>query len=419
MDFGMGGTVSSRRCRACGAPLRHVFADLGTSPLANAFLSGDQLDRMEPHYPLRAYVCADCLLVQLEQFETPQNIFSEYAYFSSYSASWLDHARHYAQYAISRFGLTAASQVVEVASNDGYLLQYFKQSGIPVLGIEPAENVAKVAQSRDIPTRVEFFGKRSAQQLSEQGVQADLLVGNNVFAHVPDVNDFVAGLALLLKPGGTITLEFPHLLQLIAESQFDTIYHEHFSYYSLLSASSVLQRHGLEVVDVEELSTHGGSLRVFAMHANRAGANKTVRPASLLARERECGLDRMETYLAFEKRVRAAKRSLLRFLVDAVEQGRSVVGYGAPAKGNTLLNYCGIRTDLIEYTVDKNPYKQGRYLPGTRIPIFPPERIAQTRPDYVLILPWNIRDEIVSEMADIRGWGGRFVVPIPQTTVLK
>lgn len=411
--------MSSRCCRACKAPLHHVFADLGASPLANAFLAADQLDRMEPHYPLRAYVCGDCLLVQLEEFETPQHIFTEYAYFSSYSDTWLDHARRYAQYAISRFGLTAASRVVEVASNDGYLLQYFKQRGVPVLGIEPAENIARAAQSRDIPTRVEFFGKRTACQLAAEGMHADLLVGNNVFAHVPDINDFVAGLALLLKPSGTISLEFPHLLRLIAESQFDTIYHEHFSYYSLLSASSVLQRHGLEVVDVEELPTHGGSLRVFAMHASRAGASRTARPALVTAREREAGLDQVETYLKFDKRIRAVKRSLLRFLVDKAEQGKSVVGYGAPAKGNTLMNYCGIRSDLIEYTVDKNPYKQGRYLPGTRIPIFPPERIAQTKPAYVLILPWNIRDEIVAEMASIREWGGQFVVPIPQTRVLK
>jgi len=395
-----------------------VFADLGNAPLSNAFLAADQLDRMEPFYPLQAYVCGSCFLVQLEEFETPQNIFHEYAYFSSYSESWLDHARRYAEMAIARFGLGPSSQVVEVASNDGYLLQYFKRAGIPVAGIEPAANIAKAAEERGIPTVVVFLGKQAASRIAGSGIRADLLVGNNVLAHVPDLNDFVAGLAILLKPEGVLTLEFPHLMRLMAESQFDTIYHEHFSYFSLISASRVLGRNGLEVFDVEEVPTHGGSLRVYAMHGASRAESRSPRVEELLALERAAGLDRVETYCEFNAQIKAAKRSLLRFLIDAHEQGKSVVGYGAPAKGNTLLNYCGVRTDLLEYTVDRNPYKQGRYLPGSHIPIFAPERIAETKPDYVLILPWNIRAEIVSQMGRIREWGGRFVVPIPRVEVL-
>ena len=410
--------MTSSACRACGTALKHVFADLGNSPLSNAFLSADQLNRMEPYYPLRAYVCARCYLVQLDEFETPEKIFHEYAYFSSYSESWLAHARRFAESAITRFGLGRGSRVVEVASNDGYLLQYFKQAGIEVTGIEPAANVAAVAQERGIATLVEFLGEKTARRIAAGGVLADLLVGNNVFAHVPDVNDFVAGLAVLLKPGGTLTLEFPHLLRLMAESQFDTIYHEHFSYFSLMVAGSVLRRHGLEVVDVEELPTHGGSLRIHVVHAAAAGSRRTARPEELVARERAAGLDRVETYLAFDEQAKAAKRALLRFLIDAKDQGKSVVGYGAPAKGNTLLNYCGVRTDLIAYTVDRSPHKQGRYLPGTHIPIFAPERIAETKPDYVVILPWNIRDEVVAQMSCVRDWGGKFVVPIPRAEIL-
>jgi SAM-dependent methyltransferase len=394
-----------------------VFADLGSSPLSNSYLNEEQLDRMEPFYPLKAYVCDSCLLVQLEAFETPTNIFHEYAYFSSYSDSWLQHCREFAESTVSRFGLRRDSLIIEAASNDGYLLQFFRQAGITVLGIEPAANVAKVAENRGIPTIVQFLGKETALAIVERGHRADLLIGNNVFAHVPDLNDFIAGLAALLKPEGVLSLEFPHLQNLIAECQFDTIYHEHFSYFSLLAASKALSRHGLEVFDVEQIPTHGGSLRVFAAHAAAARPRLTDRPARVLDHEAKAGLHRITTYLSFDVEIQAAKRSLLRFLIEARENGQRVVGYGAPAKGNTLLNYCGIRRDLVDYTVDRNPYKQGRYLPGSHLPIFAPERIDETKPDYVLILPWNIREEIVSQLGKIRSWGGRFVTPVPRVHV--
>jgi len=413
-----GGTVIYPVCRACGACLEDVFVDLGNSPLSNAFLSADQLNQMEPYYPLRAYVCRCCFLVQLEAFETPKNIFEEYAYFSSYSDTWLDHAHRFAKMAIERFSLQAMSHVVEVASNDGYLLQYFKRAGMTVSGIEPAANVAKVAEEKGIPTYVEFLGEQTARCLYARGVRADLLIGNNVLAHVPDLNDFVAGLHLLLNRAGVMTLEFPHLLSLMAETQFDTIYHEHFSYFSLISATEIFRRHGLEIFDVEELPTHGGSLRIFVSHKESAADRKTSRPESIRARERAAGLNDIECYRAFDSRVRAVKRNLLRFLIDAREAGKTVIGYGAPAKGNTLLNYCGIRADLLDYTVDRNPYKQGRYLPGTHVPIFSPEKIAETKPAYVLILPWNIREEVMAQVAYIREWGGQFVVPIPRVEVL-
>ena len=405
-------------CRSCGAPLTHIFADLGASPLSNSFLRFDQLNRMEPFYPLVAYVCGNCFLVQLLEYETPHRIFNEYAYFSSFSDSWLNHARHYAEMAIARFGLSQVSRVIEVASNDGYLLQYFKAAGVGVTGIEPAANVAKEAERKGIRTIVEFLGAATARDIVEQVGQADLVAGNNVLAHVPDLNDFIDGLAVLLKPSGVLTLEFPHVLRLIAEGQFDTIYHEHFSYFSLAAAATALARHGLQVFDVEELPTHGGSLRVYAAHGPHARELRTVHPEQLLARERAAGLDQLGAYSAFDVKVRAAKRSLLRFLIEEREQGKTVVGYGAPAKGNTLLNYCGVRTDLLDYTVDRNPYKQGLYLPGTHVPIFGPEKIAETRPDYVLILPWNIRDEIIGQMAHIREWGAKFVVPIPRVEVV-
>jgi SAM-dependent methyltransferase len=410
---------SSPACRACGKALEHVFADLGSSPLSNSYLNAEDLDKVEPFYPLKAYVCDSCFLVQLEAFETPQKLFQEYAYFSSYSESWLRHCRQYAEMAISRFGLERNSLVVEVASNDGCLLQFFRQAGIPVLGIEPAQNVAKAAEGRGIPTVVEFLGRQTGASIAHRGHAADLLVANNVLAHVPDLNDFIAGLAALLKPQGVLTLEFPHLQRLIEGSQFDTIYHEHFSYFSLLAASAALRRHGLEVFDVDEIGTHGGSLRVYAAHASCARQHMTRKPSLLMEGERNAGLDKLATYSSFHSRVKAAKRALLSFLVKARGEGRTIVGYGAPAKGNTLLNYCGIGTDFLEYTVDLNPYKQGRYLPGTHIPVFAPEHISDTKPDYVLILPWNIRDEIVGQMRHIRSWGGRFVVPIPRPEVLE
>jgi len=410
--------MTALQCRSCGASLSQVVADLGSTPLSNAFLSEEQLGRREPSYPLKAYVCGHCFLVQLEAFEPPEKIFQEYAYFSSYSESWLEHCRRYARMAIERFGLGPQSQVVEIASNDGYLLQFFRDAGVPVLGVEPAQNVARVAVQRGVPTVVQFLGRATGAAMAGRGQRADLLIGNNVLAHVPDLNDFVAGRPALLKPQRVLTLEFPHVRELIAHSQFDTIYHEHFCYFSLLSASGALARHGLEVFDVERIPTHGGSLRVYAAHRAAAQKRLTAAPAELLAAERAGGLDDVATYGAFEARAREAKHALLRFLIEAREKGKRVAGYGAPAKGNTLLNYCGITRDLLEYTVDRNPYKQGRYLPGTHLPIFAPERIGETKPDYVLILPWNLREEIVAQLAYIRQWGGRFVVPIPSVEVI-
>jgi SAM-dependent methyltransferase len=410
--------MRQRTCRFCQAPLSESFADLGMSPLSNAYLTADQLGAMERFYPLHAWVCGSCFLVQLEEFESPEHIFGDYAYFSSYSDSWLAHCEVYSRMAIERFGLGRSSQVVEVASNDGYLLQYFRNAGIPVLGVEPAANVAKAARDKDIPTEVCFLSADTAGALAARGVAADLLVGNNVFAHVPNLNDFTEGLRTLLAPQGVLTLEFPHLLRLIQENQFDTIYHEHFSYFSLCTARRVLAVHGLEVFDVEELPTHGGSLRVYACHAEAAAKRMTPAADRLAAREEAAGLHTLTAYSRFAEQVRATKRALLRFLLEAREQGRRVVGYGAPAKGNTLLNYCGIRGDLLDYTVDRSPHKQGKFLPGTHIPIYPPERILETRPDYVLILPWNLQQEILTQMRAVLEWGGRFVVPIPRVKVL-
>ncbi len=402
-------------CRFCSTPLARTFCDLGMSPLSNAFIKPGDAHRMEPFYPLHTYVCTNCFLVQLEQFETPANIFSDYVYFSSYSDTWLVHSREFAEYAVREFGLNANSLVIEAASNDGYLLQYFKKAGIPVLGIEPAQNVAAAALAKGIPTVTEFLGVQSAQKLAADGKRADLLIGNNVFAHVPDLNDFAAGLHTLLKPAGVLSLEFPHLLQLMQNNQFDTIYHEHFSYFSFGTALRVLAKHGMTVFDVEELSTHGGSLRVYA--SPDAARRPTPRVQKMLDCERTAGLDKAATYAAFAEQVKTTKRALLHFLLDAKDAGKSVVGYGAPAKANTLLNYCGIRTDFIEFTVDRSPHKQGLLLPGTRIPVMHPDRIFERKPDYVLILPWNIKDEIIGQMAGIRDWGGQFVVPMPRPTV--
>ena len=409
--------MTALTCRFCNEPVSRQFADLGVSPLSNAYLRGDQLDLMEPFYPLTVFVCERCFLVQLPAVETPENIFSDYAYYSSYSESWLEHARRYCAAMRERLGLGAKSQVIEIASNDGYLLQYFAQAGVPVLGIEPAANVAEVARTKGVETIVKFFGVGTGAELAAAGRQADLLLGNNVLAHVPDINDFVAGLRVALKPNGTITMEFPHLMRLMIGNQFDTIYHEHFSYFSLLTVRKVFAAHGLTVFDIEELPTHGGSLRIYAAHAHVAEVRPSV--AALEARELEFGLDRIDTYLRFAEQVRQTKRSLLQFLIRVKEEGKRVVGYGAPAKGNTLLNYCGVRTDLLDFTVDRNPHKQGLFLPGTRIPIHAPEKIAETKPDYVLILPWNLREEIVGQMRQVREWGGRFVVPIPCVEVLE
>jgi SAM-dependent methyltransferase len=406
-------------CRFCGTALEHTFCDLGMAPLSNAFLSADQLHQMEPFYPLHAYVCSKCFLVQLLEFQSPEHIFaSDYAYFSSYSDTWLEHARAYTEQMVDRFRFGPKSQVIEIASNDGYLLQYFQRKGIPVLGIEPARNVADAALAQGIPTLTRFFGVETARDLAAQGVRADLLLGNNVLAHVPDLNDFVGGMKLILKPAGVLTMEFPHLQHLIEDVQFDTIYHEHFSYFSFLSVQRVFTHHGIELFDVEEIPTHGGSLRVYGRHAGQAG-EPARRVAELAARERRLGLDNLDTYRAFPGRVQQAKRRLLEFLISVRETGKSVAGYGAPAKGNTLLNYCGIRTDLLDYTVDRSPHKQGRFLPGTHIPVFHPDRIRETRPDYVLILPWNLKDEVMLQMAYVRRWGARFVIPIPKVQVLQ
>jgi hypothetical protein len=404
-------------CRHCATPLRFTFVDLGMSPLCESFLRADQLNGAEQFYPLHVLVCERCFLVQLEEYVSPADIFSEYAYFSSYSESWLKHAEAYVDQMVERWRLEGASQVVELASNDGYLLQYFVTRGIPALGIEPAANVAKAAEAKGVRTLVAFFGRKTARELVAGGTKADLLLGNNVLAQVPDLNDFVAGMKILLAERGVITMEFPHLQRLIEGNQFDTIYHEHFSYFSFLTTRKIFETHGLVLFDVEELPTHGGSLRIYARHREDDSKPITPRAGALLRRELELGFERMETYATFGRKVEATKRRLLAFLIDARNAGRSVVGYGAPGKGNTLLNYCGIRTDFLDYTVDRNPYKHGRFTPGTHIPIYSPERIDQTRPDYVLILPWNLKDEIMSQMAHIRSWGGRFVVPIPDVAV--
>jgi SAM-dependent methyltransferase len=405
------------KCRFCSNLLKHTFVDLGMSPLSNAYLKLDTINKAEKFYPLHAYVCDNCFLVQLEEFETPDHIFSDYAYFSSYSETWLRHAENYTELMTQRFGLNENSQVIEIASNDGYLLQYFQKQNIPVLGIEPAANVAKVAEEKGIPSLVKFFGVSTAQELVAQGKQADLLLGNNVLAHVPDLNDFVAGMKIVLKPDGILTMEFPHVLQLILQNQFDTIYHEHFSYFSFLTVEKVFATHGLTLFDVEELPTHGGSLRIYGQH-NDGKKPISDRVSKLKTKEIEAGLEQRSTYLGFGEQVKATKRHLLSFLIDIKNQGKSVVGYGAPAKGNTLLNYCGIRTDLLDYTVDRSPYKQGLFLPGTHIPIYHPDKIIETKPDYLLILPWNIKDEIIEQMSHIREWGGQFVVPIPQVEVI-
>jgi len=406
-------------CRSCHAPLTTSFVDLGLSPISNAMRRPDQASEMEPFYPLRTFVCDVCRLVQIEDVAAREAHFhGDYTYFSSYSASWLRHAETYAAMMVDRFALTPQSQVVEVASNDGYLLQYFKAAGIPVLGVDPAANCAEVARAeRGIETLARFFGADLARELVAQGRAADVIAANNVLAHVPDINDFVAGFAILLKPGGVITVEFPHLLQMIEANYFDTIYHEHYSYLSLLAVERLFARHGLAVIDVETLTTHGGSLRVFAAHAATAGpASDAV--IAFRAREAAAGLDAPAAYADFAERVRATKRKLLTLLIGLKEQGATIVGYGAPAKGVTLLNYCGVRGDFLDYTVDANPHKQGLILPGLDIPVHAPARIFETRPDYVLILPWNLKAEIMEQAAGIKDWGGRFIVPLPEPAVL-
>jgi SAM-dependent methyltransferase len=403
-------------CRFCGAPLNVVFADLGMCPIANTLVTEDRIAGMDPFYPLRALVCEQCFLVQSEEFEPPEGIFADYTYFSSYSTSWLAHARAYTEQIVERLGLGPSHTVVEVGSNDGYLLQYFHERGIRVIGVEPAANVAQEAIVKGIPTIVGFFDAQLASELVGHAA-ADLLVGNNVLAHMPDVNSFVAGLETLLKPEGVITVEFQHLMRLVDQNQFDTIYHEHFSYYSLSTAARIFESHGLRVFDVDELPTHGGSLRLYACHAD-SGPPTSDRVAELAEREQAAGYGELEVYTSFGRRMTETKRQVLRHLIDAKDAGKTIVGYGAPAKGTTLLNYCGVGTDFLDYTVDKSPHKQGAYLPGVRIPIRAPDEIRRTKPDYVFILPWNIKDEIMEEMAFVREWGGRFLVRTPDMTIV-
>lgn len=409
-----------RPCRHCGAQLSHLFVDLGMSPVSNALREPEQWNTPETTFPLRAWVCGECLLVQLEVFETREAIFDDdYAYFSSYSDSLLEHSERYVAAMTERFGLGPGKTVVELASNDGYLLQYFRPRGVRVLGVEPSGNVAAAAVEKGIETLVEFFGADLARRLSGDGVQADLITANNVLAHVPDLNDFVSGMKVLLARDGVITVEFPHLMRLMEGNQFDTIYHEHFSYFSFGTVQRVFGAHGLTLFDVEELPTHGGSLRIYARHEEDGSRPVSPRVGDLLDAERARGLDRLDTYVGFGDRVAATKRSLLRFLIEAKEAGKRVAGYGAPAKATTLLNYCGVRTDLIPYTVDRSHRKQGRYLPGVHVPIHAPDRLLEDRPDYVLLFVWNLQEEIVSSMPEVREWGGRFVVPIPAVRVLE
>lgn len=404
-------------CRLCAEPIDTLMVDLGVSPLCESFLRGDQLDTMEPHYPLAVFVCSKCYLAQLGQYVSVGEIFHEYAYFSSYSTSWVEHARNYVHTIARQLNLTSRSFVVELASNDGYLLQHFLPLGVPVLGVEPAANVAEAAKAKGVPSHVDFFGRDLARKFVAEGKRADLIIGNNVLAQVPDLNDFVGGIAILLAPNGTVTLEFPHILRLIEERQFDTIYHEHFSYFSLVCIEKMAARHQLKVVDVEELPTHGGSLRVHLQHA-AAGTPVSARVGLLVEREIAFGLTRMETYAQFEMTVRALKRELLLLLAGLKQDGKRIVGYGAPGKGNTLLNYCGIGPDMIDFTVDRNPYKHGRFTPGRRIPIHDPAVLTEARPDYVFILPWNLQKEITAQLSHIADWGGKFIIPVPKPVIM-
>jgi SAM-dependent methyltransferase len=413
----LGAFMSRLQCRSCETPLKQSFVDLGMSPLANSYLKRDQLFAMEPFYPLHAYVCDSCFLVQVPEFESPEQIFGDYAYFSSYADTWLQHVELYTVQMIERFGLSSKSLVIEIASNDGCLLQCFKRRGIPVLGIEPAKNVAQVAREAGIPTVGSFLTAESAGNLAAEGKKADLLVANNVMAHVPNLNDFIEGMKILLAPDGVITIEFTHLMRMMEGNQFDAIYHEHFSYFSLIAADRALSKHGLAIFDVEEVPTHGGSLRLFVCHRDKPDYEVATRVAHLRTTELNAGFDRLERYRSFTEQVQKTKRDILEFFIQAKRQGKSIVAYGAPAKGNTLLNYCGVRTDFIDYAVDRSPHKQGLFLPGTHIPILCPDKIRETKPDYLLILPWNLKEEIMQQMAYVRDWNSRFVTLIPEVTI--
>lgn len=410
--------MPSQVCRFCRHPLHETFIDLGTSPLSNSYLSQEDLQEKEIFHLLHAKICRECFLVQLPELESPEKIFSNYAYFSSYSDSWLKHSEDYTKNMIQRFSINNHWSVIEIASNDGYLLQYFKERHIPILGIEPANNVADVARAKEIPTESVFFSKEVAEKMRANGQRADLLIANNVLAHVPNLNDFIAGLKILLAPSGILTIEFPHLLRLIEENQFDTIYHEHFSYFSFLTAQKIFEKHNLTLFDVEEIAVHGGSLRIYVKHTENTDQAITPQIAQLISQEKEFGLDKLQTYQQFSKNVSQLKNELLEFITQAKKSGKTIAGYGAPAKGNTLLNYCGISSDYISFTVDRSPHKQGHYLPGTHIPIFHPDKIKEIKPDYLLILPWNIKDEIIEQMAYIKNWHGKFVLPIPTLQVI-
>ncbi|MFC1771737.1 methyltransferase domain-containing protein [Pseudomonadota bacterium] len=405
------------KCRFCNSALHHTFADLGMSPLANSYLSKKQAMQMEPFYPLHAYVCEKCFLVQLPMFETSENIFSDYAYFSSYAESMLKHAKDYVDMVVARLELGTESRVVELASNDGYLLQYFKEYSVPVLGIEPAQNVAEVAIQKGIPTSVKFFGVETAKELAREGKYADLMLGNNVLAHVPDLNDFVAGMKILLKPQGVITIEFPHLAVLMRDRLFDTIYHEHFSYFSFITVERVFAAHGMTLFDVEEISTHGGSLRIYAKHTEDHSKTVSTNVIQMREHEQNAGYDGIDVYENFAQEVIEVKRNILEFMIDTKRQGKTIAAYGAPAKGNTLLNYCGIRSDMIDFTVDISPHKQNHFLPGVHIPIYAPERIKEEKPDYVVVLVWNLKDEVIKQMSYIREWGGKFVTLLPEVHI--
>jgi hypothetical protein len=405
-------------CRFCGTQLAHLLVDLGMSPLCESYVSEDAYNRMERFYPLRVFVCQECYLAQLDEYVSPADIFTEYAYFSSYADSWVSHAWRYCEEMTRRLGLGRDSMVVEVASNDGYLLQHFVERGIPCYGVEPAANVARVAIEKGVPTEIVFFGTDTANRLAADGRMADLVIGNNVLAQVPRLNDFVAGLKRLMKPHAVVTIEFPHLLRLLEDNQFDTIYHEHYYYFSLIAVERVFGRHGITLFDVEQLPTHGGSLRIFGRHRDDVAKPVTDRVVALREAEHAAGLTSLDAYRDFSKQVQETKRAILSFLIEAARAGKSVAAYGAPGKGNTLLNYCGIKTDLIEYTCDRNPYKQGKYLPGSRIPIRAPEQLARTRPDYVVIMPWNFKDEIVEQLRHVAEWSGKLVVFIPRITII-
>jgi hypothetical protein len=410
--------MTAYKCRFCATPLEHVFIDLGMTPLANAYINEENLHKGDTYYPLTVDVCSSCFLVQLQEFETPDSIFSDYAYFSSYSDSWLKHAKNYSDMAIKRFNLNNTSMVVELASNDGYLLKNFVAEGIPCLGIEPAENVALVSEELGITTIKKFFGRKLASELAEQSCSADLMIGNNVLAHVPDINDFVGGIKILLKQHGTATLEFPHLMNLITEKQFDTIYHEHFSYLSLLSVLSIFQSHGLKIYDVEELSSHGGSLRIYSTHSENEKEPVRDSVTELLQKEESFGLNDINFYSGFSGEITDLKRELLKGIIELKNNGKSIVGYGAAAKGNTLLNYCGIGRDMIDFVVDRNPEKVGKYLPGSRIPVLHTDSIKEHKPDYLFILPWNLKREIIAQNYFISEWGGKFIVPIPEFQII-